>query len=129
MSGCHGFFVQNSLTRACIAGRVANGWALDRCGARWHADHDFGPAWEAAVSMHLVNEVLDHLLGNIDVRDHAVAQGTNRLDRIRCLANHQLGIIANGLHALDAIPRFHQIGSESWRARVCQYLYLSVVAV
>src|SRR3546814_13142521 len=75
------FFDQKNLRRACIAGRVANGAALDRCGARWHADHDFGPAWEAAVSMHLVNEVLDHLLGNIDVRDHAVAQGPNRLDR------------------------------------------------
>src|SRR3546814_5857886 len=55
----YGFFDQKNLRRACIAGRVANGAALGRCGARWHADHDFGPAWEAAVSMHLVNEVLD----------------------------------------------------------------------
>src|SRR3546814_3271780 len=70
-SGGHGFFDQKNLRRACIPGRVANGAALDRCGARWHADHDFGPAWEAAVSMHLVHEVLDHLLGNIDVRDRS----------------------------------------------------------
>ena len=55
--------------------------------------------------MHLVDEVLDHLLGDIDVGDDAVAQRADRFDLVRGLAHHQLGVVADGLDLLDAVDR------------------------
>src|SRR5688572_31656190 len=43
----------------------------------------------------LVDEVLDHLLGDIDVGDDSVAQRPDGLDLVRGLAHHQLGIVAD----------------------------------
>jgi hypothetical protein len=42
--------------------------------------------------MRLVDEVLDHLLGDVDVGDHAVAQRPDGLDVVGRLAHHQLGV-------------------------------------
>ena len=53
--------------------------------------------------MHFANEVLDHFLGDFDVSDNAIAQRTDRFDRVRRLAHHHLGVIANGFDALDAV--------------------------
>ena len=53
--------------------------------------------------MHLVNEVLDHLLGDIDVGDDAVAKRPDGLDLVGGLAHHQLGVVADRLHLLDAV--------------------------
>jgi hypothetical protein len=55
--------------------------------------------------MNLLDEVLDHLLGDVDVRDHAVAKRTNRLDLVGRLAHHQLRVVAHRLHALHAVDR------------------------
>jgi hypothetical protein len=56
--------------------------------------------------MHLADEVLDHLFGDFDVGDDAVAQGTDRFDAVRGLAHHHLRIVTHRLHALDAVQRF-----------------------
>src|SRR3546814_5866454 len=56
--------------------------------------------------MHLADEVLDHLLGDVDVGDHAVTQRANRLDAVGGLAHHQLGVVADRLDPLDAVQRF-----------------------
>ncbi len=62
---------------------------------------------QAAVSaQRLADEVLDHLLGDFDVGDHAVAKRPDRLNRFGCLAQHQLGFVSYGPHASDAIDRF-----------------------
>ena len=53
--------------------------------------------------MHLVNEVLDHLLGDIDVGDDAVAQRADGLDLVGRLAHHQLGVVADRLDLLDPV--------------------------
>src|SRR5260370_392770 len=47
--------------------------------ARGHADDDLRTG-EAAPVMHLANEVLDHFLGDFEIGDDAVAQGTDGLD-------------------------------------------------
>ena len=53
--------------------------------------------------MHLVDEMLDHLLGDIDVGDHAIAQRPDRLDLVGGLAHHQLGVVTDRLDPLDAV--------------------------
>ena len=53
--------------------------------------------------MHLVDEVLDHLLGDIDVGDDAVAQRADGLDLVGGLAHHQLGVFADRLDLLHAV--------------------------
>jgi hypothetical protein len=104
--GGHRFKDQIDLAGARVAGRVADCAAFDRGRARRHADHDFGVAEHRALAVHLADEVLDHLLGDFDVGDHAVAQRADRLDVVRGLAHHHLGVVANGLDALDAVDRF-----------------------
>ena len=61
----------------------------------------------AEVIMYLVDEVLDHLLGHVDVGDHAVAQRPNGLDLIGGLAHHQLGVVADRLDLLDPVDGFN----------------------
>ncbi len=56
--------------------------------------------------MHLVNEVLDHLLGHVDVGDDAVAQRADGLNGIWRLAHHHLRVVADRTHALFALDRF-----------------------
>src|SRR3546814_17144155 len=74
---------------------------------RRHADHDLGAAKGVGLAaVNLGDEMLYHLLGDVDVGDDAVAQGPNRLDRIGGLAHHQLG----------------EIGRASCRESVCQYV-------
>ena len=53
--------------------------------------------------MHLVDEVLDHLLGDIDVGDDAVAKRADGFDLVGRLAHHQLGVVADGLDLLDPV--------------------------
>ena len=53
-------------------------------------------AREAAAVVHLADEVLDHLLGDFEVGDHAVAQRPDRLDVAGRAADHLLGLFADG---------------------------------
>ena len=55
--------------------------------------------------MDLADEMLDHLLGHIDVGDDAIPKGADRLDAARRLAHHHLGVVTDGLDALDAVDR------------------------
>jgi len=52
--------------------------------------------------MHLGNEVANHLFGDVEVADHAVAQRANGHDVGRRAADHALGLGANGQHPLGA---------------------------
>ena len=53
--------------------------------------------------MHLVHEVLDHLLGHVEVADDAIAQGPDGDDVGRRAAQHALRLCANREHALGAL--------------------------
>src|SRR3984957_15742830 len=80
-------------------GGFLDGAALDRGRARGHADDDLRRG-EAAAVMHLADEMLDHLLGDLEIGDDAVAQGTDRLDVAGGAAQHHLGLVADGQHLL-----------------------------
>ncbi len=55
-----------------------------------------------AVLVHLLDEVTKHLLGHVEVGDHAVLERTNRLDRPRRAAEHPLGLDADGVDLVRA---------------------------
>ena len=101
----HGLEDQVNFRCACVRGGIADRALFHRGRARGHADHDFGIAEQVALAVHLADEVLDHLFGDFDVGDHAVTQRADRLDAVRGLAHHHLGVIAHGLHALDPVDR------------------------
>ena len=47
-----------------------------------------------AVLVHLLDEVAQHLLGDVEVGDHTVLEGPDRLDRARRAAQHPLRLEA-----------------------------------
>ena len=51
--------------------------------------------------MHLVNEVLEHLLGDREVSDYPILQGPDRLDVSGGSTQHALGRISHRGDALD----------------------------
>jgi hypothetical protein len=50
--------------------------------------------------VHLLDELLEHLLGDREVGDHAVLHRPNDGNRARRLAEHLLGRLADGLNGL-----------------------------
>ena len=56
-----------------------------------------------AVLVHLLDEVPEHLLGDVEVRDHAVLERADRGDRAGRPAEHPLGLDADGVHLAGAL--------------------------
>ena len=83
-----------------VEGGVADGTLLHLGHARRDAEQHPGPRDQADPVVHLVHEVLDHLLGDVEVADDAVAQRPDRDDLGRRPADHALGLRADGEHAL-----------------------------
>ena len=61
-----------------------------------HADHD--ARVRPAVLVHLLDEVAQHLLGHVEVGDHAVLQRADRGDGPRRAAEHALGLDPDRVH-------------------------------
>src|SRR6201987_956862 len=76
--------------------RLFDGTLLDARHAGRHADDD--ARVREAVLVHLLDEVAQHLLGDVEVGDHAVLEGTDRLDRPRRSSEHPLRLDADGVH-------------------------------
>src|SRR5207244_4219032 len=100
--GRHRLLDERHAACTSIADSIADGAALDAGSARRDADDDLGPAREAArAAVRLADEMLDHLLGDFEVGDDALAQGANGPKVLRGLAHHQFGVVADGADALD----------------------------
>ena len=56
-----------------------------------------------AVLVDLLDEVPQHLLGDVEVGDHAVLQRADRGDRPGRAAEHALGLDADGVHLAAAL--------------------------
>ena len=83
-----------------VEGRVADGALLDLGHARRDAEQHPRPRDEPDPVVDPVHEVLDHLLGDVEVADDAVAQRADRDDVGRRPADHPLGLGADGQDAL-----------------------------
>ena len=100
--GRHRLLDEPRPARAGVDRRIAHGALLDLGHARRDADQD-PRARDASVSVvHLVDEVADHLLGDVEVADDAVAQRPDGDDVRRRAADHPLRLGADGEDALRA---------------------------
>ena len=100
--GRHRLLDQVDAAGAGTLGTFLDGALLDRGGARGHAD-DHPRAGEAAAAIHPADEVLDHLLRDLEVGDDAVAQGADGLDVAGRAADHLLGLVADGQDLLAPV--------------------------
>ena len=101
---CHRLFNDGHLTGAGLQGRFAHSAALHLGDAGGDAD-DHAGAGEHTVAASLLEEVFQHIGGNIEVRDHAVLQGAHchdaaggTADDSLCLAAHTAHFIGLGVH-------------------------------
>src|SRR5207237_2693870 len=92
------------VARARAFGRLAAGAPLHLRRTERHAhQHPWG-GLERAVAVHLVDEVLQHLLGVGEVGDHAVLHGTHGRDMPGRAPEHGLGLGADRDDYLAAAP-------------------------
>ena len=83
-------------------GGIANSALLDLGHATWDADQHSRPVDHPDAVVHATDEVLEHLLGHVEVADDAVAQRTYRDDVGRSSAEHPLRLGTDRQHALGA---------------------------
>ena len=99
--GGHRLLDQVGLARAGRERRVLDRALLDPGHARRHAD-DHARVREA-VLVHLLDEVAQHLLGDVEVGDDAVLQRPDRRDRARRAPEHPLRLDADGVDVARAL--------------------------
>src|SRR6478736_3596558 len=76
------------LAGAGVLGRFLHGALLDTGNSGRHANHH--PGLRPATRVHLLDEVAQHLLADVEVRDDAVLERPDRLDVTRGAADHPL---------------------------------------
>jgi CheY-like chemotaxis protein len=89
--------------------RVAHRALLDLRDLGWDGEHD---AWmdQALTAMDLPDEVVQHLLRDIEVGDDPVSQGTEDADRARGPAQHGLGLLADCQQRVIGLADGHDRG-------------------
>jgi hypothetical protein len=93
--GGHRLADDADVARAGAFGRFADRAALDLGRAERHAHQHARRGLEEAVAVHLVDEVLQHLLGVGEVGDDAVLHRAHGVDVPRRAAEHALGLGAD----------------------------------
>ena len=74
---------------------VVNRHFLNFGSSAGNTDNYSGFGDHAQLLMYFANEVLEHLLGHVEIADHAVFQWPDRNDVRRCPAHHPLGFRAD----------------------------------
>jgi hypothetical protein len=111
----HRLFDQIDVARPGSQGRIADRAALHLGGAAGHADDDARAGREQARIVYLLDELLDHLLGDHEVRDHPVLHRTDGGDVAWRLAEHLLGGMTHGLNRLLGVgAAFGTNGDHRW---------------
>ena len=99
--GGHRLLDQVGLARAGRERRLLDCTLLDAGHARRDADDD--ARVREAMLVHLLDEVAQHLLGDVEVGDDAVLQRADRGDRPRRAAEHPLRLDADRVHLAGAL--------------------------
>ena len=87
-----------------------------------HADHDPRMHQHLAV-VRLLDEVVQHLLGDFEVGDDAILHGLDGHDVARRTAQHLLGFLADGFHFAGVLVDGHDgrlVDHDAFAARVDQ---------
>ena len=95
--GGHGLVHQVDLGGLGLERRVLDRALLDLGHLGGDADDDARPHQGVAV-VGLADEVAEHLLGDLEVRDHPVLHGTDGHDVAGGAPQHLLGVLAHRLH-------------------------------
>jgi hypothetical protein len=101
----HRFLDQAHPARTGAFGRLLDRAALDLRRAVRHAHEHARARADEAIAVHLLDEVLQHLLGDGEIGDHAVLQRPDGGDVARRAAEHVLRLGADGLDSLAAARR------------------------
>ena len=101
----HGLVDQQHLARARALGRLADCTPFHLRGAVGHANEHPRARPEVAIAVRLADEVLQHLLGDREIRDNPVLERPDRGDVAGCASQHVLGIGAHGFHDPAATAR------------------------
>ena len=99
----HRLFDQVDLAGAGAERRFADRAALDLGRAAGHADDDPRARAQHRARMDHLDELLEHLLGDGEIGDHAVLHRSDGFDVARHLAEHGLGLGTDGLDGLLAV--------------------------
>ena len=103
----HRLLDQIRLACAGAQRRFLDGALLDAGDARRDADDD--PRMREPVLVHLLDEVAQHLLGHVEVGDHAVLQRADRADRAGGASEHPLRLEPDRVHlARPLVDRDHR---------------------
>src|SRR5208283_4687645 len=103
----HRLFNQVNLARARRLGRFAHGALLDRGDAERHADDDTrARTHERLARVNLLDEVAQHVLGDLEVGYDAVLERPDGDDRARRAAEHLLRLGSDREHAPRAARIF-----------------------
>src|SRR3990167_3898252 len=97
--GSHRLFDQEHFASTGTEGRLTNGTTLNLSRFARHADQYARRRLQEAVFVNLVDEVLQHLLADAEVGDHAVFHRTDGGDVARRTTEHALGLGTHGHHA------------------------------
>ncbi|SUV85677.1 Uncharacterised protein [Bordetella pertussis] len=109
----HGLFDQVDVGGAGAQRRLADGAPLDLGRAARHADDDARAGGQHIARVHHADELLEHLLGDGEVGDHAILHGADGFDIAGNAAQHLLGLVADGLDDFLAIgPAFVADGDD-----------------
>jgi hypothetical protein len=103
--GGHRLLDQVGLAGARRQARLLDRALLDAGHAGGDADHD--PRMRPAVLVHLLDEVAQHLLGDVEVGDDPVLQRPDGGDGAGRAAEHALGLDADRVHLLGALVDRH----------------------
>ena len=99
--GGHRLLDQVRLACAGAERRLLDRALLDAGDAGRDADDD--ARMREAMLVHLLDEVAEHLLGDVEVGDDAVLERADRLDRAGRAAEHALRLDADGVHLARAL--------------------------
>ena len=97
----HGLFDQVDGACARCQGRLLDGFPLDLRDPTGDAENDLRE-WQPAAAA-LADEVAQHLLGRLEVRDHPVPERPNRPDRGRRPADHPARVGSDGLYLAGSV--------------------------
>ncbi len=106
--GRHRLLDQSRPARPGVARGVLHGPLLDLGHSRRNANQHARAGDAGIAVMHLLDEVAQHLLGDVEVADHPVAQRTDGHDVGRRAPHHALRLGTDGQHPLGAgVERHH----------------------
>jgi hypothetical protein len=99
MAAAIGSSIRYTSRAPCLHRRVSNRALFHLGDTGGHADDD-ARMHEGAAAVHLADEVMQHLLGHVEVRNDPVLERADGLDIAGGTPHHRLGLVTDGEHRM-----------------------------